>query len=429
VFPTKVTESGIRLRVLLATAVPALAGLALLTAGVPLPAAAVAVLLAAAIGTWWLGRSRDRRSALMVAPAASDAHDERHSTEVERDLLATLVAGLVDAILIIDPAERVRLANPAAERMLAAGPLLGRRVIEVVRDHEVLDAIVRARGGGGVVIVQVERAQPQRLLQVVARRLDGGELLVTIHDLSAVRRLETVRADFVANVSHELRTPLATLKAIAETLQGGAIDDRTAARDFVSRMQEEIDGLAQLVQELLSLARVESGADRLALAEIDPGQLLREAARRMSALAERAGVALHVEAGGELPRVRADAERIGQVLANLVHNAVKFTPAGGRVELTAVERGDQVELAVHDTGSGIDPEELDRVFERFYKSDRSRASGGTGLGLAIAKHVVQAHGGEIRASSDGRGRGARFSFTLPAVPPDAREAPGGASPA
>ena len=408
------TESGIRLRALLATAVPACAGLALLTAGVPLPAAAVAVLLAAAIGAWWLGRSRHRRSALMVA---TDAHDQRHSTEMERDLLATLVAGLVDAILIIDRDDRVRLANPAAERMLAAGPLLGRRVIEVVRDHEVLDAIVRARGGGGVVIVQVERAQPQRLQQVVARRLEGGELLVTIHDLSAVRRLETVRADFVANVSHELRTPIATLKAIADTLQGGAIDDRTAARDFVSRMQEEIDGLAQLVQELLSLARVESGADRLALAEIDPGQLLREAARRMSALAERAGVALHVEAGDDLPRVQADAERIGQVLANLIHNAVKFTPAEGRVELTAVVRGDHIELAVHDTGSGIDPEELDRVFERFYKSDRSRASGGTGLGLAVAKHVVQAHGGEIRAASDGRGRGATFSFTLPAVIP------------
>ena len=412
-----------RLRALLATAMPALAGLALLTAGVPLPAAAVAVLLAAAIAAWSFGRSRDRRPALMVAPAATGAHDPRHSTEVERDLLATLVAGLADAVLIIDPAERVRLANPAAERMLAAGPLPGRRVVEVVRDHEVLDAIVRARSAGGAVIVQVERAQPQRLLQVAARRLEGGELLVTIHDLSAVRRLETVRADFVANVSHELRTPLATLKAIAETLQGGAIDDRAAARDFISRMQEEIDGLAQLVQELLSLARVESGADRLALAEIDPGQLLREAARRMSALAERAGVALHVEVGDDLPRVRADAERIGQVLASLIHNAVTFTPAGGKVRLSAVARGKHLELAVHDTGGGIEPDELDRVFERFYKSDRSRASGGTGLGLAIAKHVVQAHGGEIRAASGGRGRGATFTFTLPAVIPPEGDAP------
>ena len=422
-FPTKVTEGGVRLRVLLATAVPALAGLTLLAAGVPLAAAVVGVCLAAWLGAWWLGRSQLWRSTRMVErAAATGAREEPSAAESERDRLATLVAGLVDAILIIDPGERVRLANPAAERMLAARPLVGRRVIEVVRDHEVLDAIVRARGGSEV-IVQVERAEPQRLLRVVARRLEGGDLLVTIHDLSAVRRLETMRADFVANVSHELRTPIATLKAIAETLQGGAIDDRAAARDFVSRMQEEIDGLAQLVQELLSLARVESGADRLGLAEIDPGQLLRDAARRMSALAERADVALEVEAAVDLPCVLADSERIGQVLANLVHNAVKFTPAGGRVSLSAIAAGTQVELAVRDTGSGIDRADLDRIFERFYKSDRSRASGGTGLGLAISKHIVLAHGGEIRASSDGPGRGATFTFTLTAVPPPAREAP------
>ena len=421
-FPTRVTEGGVRLRVLLATAVPALAGLTLLAAGVPLAAAVVGVCLAAWLGAWWLGRSPLWRSTRIMERAATGAHEEPSATESERDRLATLVAGLVDAILIIDPGERVRLANPAAERMLAAGPLIGRRVIEVVRDHEVLDAIVRARGGSEV-IVQVERAEPQRLLRVVARRLEGGDLLVTIHDLSAVRRLETMRADFVANVSHELRTPIATLKAIAETLQGGAIDDRAAARDFVSRMQEEIDGLAQLVQELLSLARVESGADRLVLAEIDPTQLLRDAARRMSALAERADVALEVEAAVELPSVLADSERIGQVLANLVHNAVKFTAAGGRVSLSAAVAGTQVELAVRDTGGGIDRADLDRIFERFYKSDRSRASGGTGLGLAISKHIVLAHGGEIRASSDGPGRGATFTFTLTAVPPRAPEAP------
>jgi len=427
VFYRGVSSRSVWLRVLLATACPALAGVGLLVAGAPAIVAGAIALLTALVSAWLLGRSQLGRLTRIAERAATDARDERRVAETERDRLATLVAGLSDAILIIDAAERVRLANPAAEQMLDAGTLVGRRVIEVVRDHEVLDAIVRARGGSEV-IVQVERRQPQRLLRVVARRLEGGELLVTIHDLSAVRRLETVRADFVANVSHELRTPIATLKAIAETLQGGAIDDRMAARDFVSRMQEEIDGLAQLVQELLSLARVESGADRLTLVEVDPGYLLREAARRMSALADRAGVAIEVDAGDELPRVMADAERIGQVLANLVHNAVKFTPTGGTVTLAAVS-GEQVEFAVRDTGIGIERAELDRVFERFYKSDRSRASGGTGLGLAIAKHIVQAHGGEIRASSEGPGRGATVAFTLPAVAPKAREAPEGASPA
>ena len=411
----------VRLITILATAGPALAALGLLALGLPVVLVLGAALLAAAAATGLLARAQARLLGRVVERAASEAREERRLAEGERDRLATLIAGLVDAILIVDRAERVRLANPAAEQMLNAGPLVGRLVIEVVRDHEVLDAITRARAGTDV-SVQVERAHPQRLLQVVARHLDGGELLVAIHDLSALRRLETMRADFVANVSHELRTPIATLKAIAETLQSGALDDPGAARDFVSRMQEEIDGLAQLVQELLSLARVESGAERLVLAPRDPAQLLRETARRMSALAERAGVAIGVTAADDLPEVAVDAERLGQVLANLIHNAVKFTPAGGHIALSALARDGWIEIAVRDSGSGIDPDDLDRIFERFYKSDRSRASGGTGLGLAISKHIVLAHGGQIRASSDGPGRGATFTFTLTAVPPRAPSA-------
>ena len=415
-----------RLLILLATLSPALAGAVLPLLGVPLPTVLAIVLAAAACAAWLLVRSHRAALARVAGRAALEARHERKAAETERDRLAMLVAGIADAILIIDVTEHVRLANPAAAAMLGSGSLVGRRVIDVVRDHEVLDAIARARSGTEV-IVQVERIQPQRLLRVVARRLDGGELLVTIHDLSAIRRLETVRADFVANVSHELRTPIATLKAIVETLEGGAIEDPVAARDFVARMGEEIDGLAQLVQELLSLARVESGADRLAIEQLPPELLLHEIARRMAAFVERAGLDLAVEAEDELPRVAADPGRIGQVLANLVHNAVKFTPAGGHVRLTASARGDRVELAVHDTGVGIDPADLDRVFERFYKSDRSRAGGGTGLGLAIAKHIVQAHGGEIQAWSAGPGRGSTFAFTLPAIPQNDGEAPGGAS--
>jgi two-component system phosphate regulon sensor histidine kinase PhoR len=244
------------------------------------------------------------------------------------------------------------------------------------------------------------------------RPLESGELLLVIQDLTNLRRLETMRSDFVANVSHELRRPITSLKAMAETLEEGALNDPVAARDFVARMHREIDGLAQLVNELLALTRIESGAEPLTLDRRAPGDLLAEAARRMGPLAARAGVALLVEPTSASD-VRADADRIEQVLANLVHNAVKFTPRGGTVRLSAVDDDGRVSFSVSDTGAGIEAADLDRVFERFYKADRARSSEGTGLGLAIAKHLVQSHGGRIEARSDGRGKGATFRFTLP----------------
>ena len=252
----------------------------------------------------------------------------------------------------------------------------------------------------------------RRTLRAFARPLEGHQILVVIQDLTTLRRLETVRSDFVANVSHELRRPITSLKAMAEALEEGALDDHTAARDFVHRMHQEIDGLAQLTNELLALTRIESGAETLTLAPQSPGDLLTECARRMGPLASRADVALLVEPT-DAPRVRADGERVGQVLANLVHNAVKFTPAGGNVRLSAARDDGRVVFSVSDTGVGIERMDLGRVFERFYKADRSRSGGGTGLGLAIAKHIVQAHGGDIEARSEGPGRGTTFRFTLP----------------
>lgn len=374
--------------------------------------ALVAALATALLTAAWLlrGLAEERRESETRSGAA--AREEQTDAEAQRDRLASLIAELGDAIVILDSSDRVRLANPAAERILSAVPLVGRRAIDVIRDHEMLDVLRRAARGAEAT-GQVERVQPQRLLRVVARPLPGGELLLTIQDLSELRRLETVRADFVANVSHELRTPLASVRAMAETLAAGALDDRAAARDFLSRMVEEVDGLTRLVEELLSLTRIESGADRLALDDLDPGRTLREAAHRLTPLAARAGVSVEVHAEEGLPPVRADGGKIGQVLANLLHNAVKFTPAGGRVTLSAEAREGDIAFIVSDTGSGMDRVELDRVFERFYKGDRSRATGGTGLGLAIVKHIVQAHGGEVWARSDGPGRGATFGFTLP----------------
>lgn len=350
------------------------------------------------------------RLAAALDRAAASVREERAATQAERDHLATLIDELGDAIFIADSDGRIALTNASARR-IAGTDVSGRRLVEVIREHEALEAIDAAKDGKEHVAT-IERSDPRRFLRVIARPLERDQLLVVLQDLTTLRRLETVRSDFVANVSHELRRPITALKAMAETLEEGALDDPSAARDFVSRMHREIDGLAQLVNELLALTRLESRAESLSLDRRVPLQLLRDAARRMGPLAARAGVALVVESS-KAGEVRADADRIGQVLANLVHNSVKFTPAGGTVRLAAEDDGDHVVFTVTDSGLGIETADLDRIFERFYKADRARSSEGTGLGLAIAKHIVQAHGGTIVAKSAGIGHGATISFTLP----------------
>jgi two-component system phosphate regulon sensor histidine kinase PhoR len=336
---------------------------------------------------------------------------QRREAEAERDRLAVLIDELTDAIVIVDGSGQIARANRAATAIYGE-PVAGRRIVEVIRDHEALDAITRARADVDTV-AHVERTAPPRFHRVVARRLAGGELLLVVQDLTNLRRLETVRRDFVANVSHELRTPLASLKAMVEALETGALDDPEAAADFVRRIRHEIDGLAELVEDLLVLGRVESGQDRLVIEPTPPADLLASAADRMRALVERAGIRLVVEARPGLPAVAADRDRVGQVFANLLHNATRHTGPGGEIRLRAAEADGTVAFEVRDTGDGIAADDLDRIFERFYKGDRSRASGGTGLGLSIARHIVEAHGGAIRAQSDGPGRGATFTFTLP----------------
>ena len=336
---------------------------------------------------------------------------ERHQAETERDRLAVLIDELGDAIVIAGADGRIERANRGATELFGA-PLAGRRLMEVVRDHEVIDAISAARGDADSV-AHVERTEPPRFQRAVARRLADGELLLVVQDLTNMRRLQTVRRDFVANVSHELRTPLAALKAMAETLETGAIDDPNAARDFIRRMIGEIDRLTQLVEELLLISRLESGQPVIAPDAVSPADLLAEARDRLGALVQRAGLRLVVDSADRLPAVAADRERVAQVFANLVHNATKHTGPGGEIRISATRDGNAVVFAVRDTGDGIAESDLERIFERFYKGDRSRADGGSGLGLSISKHIVEAHGGTIRAASAGAGGGTTFTFTLP----------------
>jgi two-component system phosphate regulon sensor histidine kinase PhoR len=215
----------------------------------------------------------------------------------------------------------------------------------------------------------------------------------------------------VSNLSHELRTPLASLKALAETLQEGALDDPPAARRFVDQIQIEVDALTQMVNELLELSRIESGRFSLDRSPVESADLLHSAARRMQVQVERAHLTLRVESADDLPKVEVDSQRLEQVLVNLIHNAVKFTRPGGEVVLCAEPAPGGVRFAVKDTGVGIPADEVSRIFERFYRVDKSRTGSGTGLGLSIAKHIVEAHGGKIWAEST-EGEGSTFYFTI-----------------
>jgi two-component system phosphate regulon sensor histidine kinase PhoR len=214
-----------------------------------------------------------------------------------------------------------------------------------------------------------------------------------------------------------LRTPLASIKAMVETLEAGAVDDPDVAGDFLRRIVGEVDRLAALVDELLDLARLETGRVTLRLEALDPADLIGRAAERLRPQLDRARLRLELDLPLDLPSVRADRARVEQVVLNLLHNAIKFTPPGGEIAIQAVPDGERLRVAVRDSGVGVDPEELPRLFERFYKADKARRSDGTGLGLAIAKYIVQAHGGLIWAEST-TGQGATFTFTLPIAASD-----------
>ncbi len=335
--------------------------------------------------------------------------------ESERSQLAAVLDQMTDAVLIVDAEGIVRLSNPAAARLFPVEE--GITLVEVLRDHQLAELWRRASQQKDIVTGEVEIGIPRRSLQVnVIPMAGGGETLLLLQDLTRLRRLETVRRDFVSNLSHELRTPLASLKTLAETLHDGALEDPPAARRFVGRMQIEVDAMIQIVNELLELSRIESGQAPLKVRALSPAALVNSVFERMFLQAERARLRLRVDCPPDLPAVRADPPRLEQALMNLVHNAVKFTPPGGEILISAArdQDGEMVVFSVRDTGVGIPADDLPRIFERFYKADRARSGGGTGLGLSIARHLVEAHGGRIRAESE-EGRGSTFYFSIPVM--------------
>lgn len=333
--------------------------------------------------------------------------------EAERARLATVLDQMTDGVLIADSQGLIQFANPAAGRLFQTSNLTHRSITEVVRNHQLVEAWRRCQQTGQMQSESIELPARHQFLQLVVipdQHASGSLLLV--QDLTRLRRLETVRRDFVSNLSHELRTPLASLKALTETLQDGALDDPPAARHFIEQIQVEVDALTQMVNELLELSKIESGRFTLDLAPVAACDLLDSSSKRMQLQAERAGLSLRVECANDMPRVSIDSQRLEQVLVNLIHNAIKFTRAGGEVILLAEPVDGSVRFGIQDTGVGIPEDEVSRIFERFYRVDKSRAGSGTGLGLSIAKHIVEAHGGKIWAESI-EGQGSTFYFTIP----------------
>jgi two-component system phosphate regulon sensor histidine kinase PhoR len=358
----------------------------------------------------------------------------------QQNQLSAVLDNMADGVLITDDRGLVALINPAAAELLGADKeqALGRSFAQVARDHRIIDLWRRCYKEREEQVEPIEMDRQDAFLQVIATPLGEGDraCLLILQNLTRVRRLETVRRDFISNISHELRTPMAALKALVDTLRDGALEDPPAAQRFLDRMDMEVDALTQMVQELLQLSRIESGRAPIRMEPVSVVEVVIPPVDRLRPQAERAELEVTVDISPELPPVLADVDRVQQVVTNVVHNAIKFTPPGGRIEVSArrlsIGGGDRVSLRaigldpdvslsgewvliqVEDSGVGIPSDDLPRVFERFYKADRARSGGGTGLGLSIAKHIIQAHDGHIWAESIEE-EGTTFRFVLPAL--------------
>jgi len=357
----------------------------------------------------------------------------------ERRRASAILRSMVEGVAVIDATEKIIFANQAFSNILNLdnSSIEGRPVIEVLRNTKLLGLIRRVlRGEEGLTTDIAMGIVQQRSFSVTAtpvRALDAsiaasstampspvpsidkpsGAVLV-LHDMTELRRLERVRQDFVANVSHEFKTPLTAIQGFAETLLAGALDDPGNNRRFLGIIREQAARLARLTDDLLKLARIEAGKLELEFYPVGITELVERCAETALLKATRQQIALQIEIPPGLSAVRGDAGLLAEVLQNLLDNAIQYTPAGGRICVTAAIRGREAVISVSDTGIGIPLADQERIFERFYRVDaaRSREAGGTGLGLSIARHIVEAHGGHISVDSE-VGAGSKFSFSIP----------------
>ena len=361
---------------------------------------------------------------------ASRLREKIQDLEQEQSKITAILDAMVEGVIAVDGQEHILLMNERARTMFGLGGMRGegKPFLEVIRNadlHEIFRAVHSGTEAGPVRRELLITGPSTRTIGISAVRMpvatDGPGVVMVLHDVTALRQLERVRTEFVANVSHELRTPLTAIQGYLETLLSGALEEPENARRFLEIVLRHSERLGRLLNDLTDLSNIELGKVTLRREAVKLDEVVASVLAIIGPRAERSRVRLGTDTPADLPAVSADRDRLSQILINLVDNAVKYTPAGGTVTVTArAVPGGMVEAAVADTGIGIPPADLPRITERFYRVDkaRSRELGGTGLGLAIVKHLVAAHGGELHIESV-QEQGTTVRFTLPVEPPSA----------
>jgi len=356
-----------------------------------------------------------------LAGHIAELQQQGHQLRENSERLSTVLGGMIEGVIAVDSADRILFANDAAFKMI---DFVGRRVVgrpywEVLRNTDVQNVVRDVLADQYQLKREIELPRSQSRVAFIASRLPGepcpGVVLV-LHDVTELRRLERIRSEFVSNVGHELKTPLAAIQACTETLADGAIEDPKHAAHFLSQITDHADRLHKLIIDLMELAKIESEEDAFRLEEIDVGVPIQEAIDEHQSVARARQITIVSKPTIEELLVKADLDGIRTIVNNLLDNALTYTPAGGRAEVTWWADGDEVAITIADTGVGIDPKHLERVFERFYRVDsaRSREAGGTGLGLAIVKHLCQFFSGTITVDSE-LGKGTTFTIRFPLV--------------
>jgi len=341
----------------------------------------------------------------------------------ENKLHNRVFQSMQEGVIVVDKNNNVIKINPSGANLLgieSSSKLAGRPLIEVIPNYT-LDDIMRKCIVSEKVISKeiILHHLNDRVIDVMVSPLFNEKLQIrgaisVFYDISERKRLERVRQDFIGNISHELKTPLASMKAMVEVLLEGGIDDVNLRTDFLESINQEIDRLNRLVSDLLLLSRLESDKEFLNPVITDFSSFITRIVSRFQPRAMREGLTLTLYVGENIPKLDIDVNYIDQVVSNLIDNAIKYTPSGGRIDVKWEDIGKYVKVSVSDTGIGIPREDLPRVFERFYRGDKSRnpSLGGVGLGLSIVKHIVEAHGGKVGVESE-LGKGSHFYFTLP----------------